>query len=272
MRELCEWVEIQPQVTELLVDFDRTFDYGTVERELEGLFVPGDRKEILESLKNKLMPDEQGMKMLGCTIHCLNKSWELYEEKGIPERIFVDTMKIFQRFAKEHQESYGVYGFDREWWSFRQLSLVLFRIGELEYEMTESEGKRVISIHIPSDAVLTPDNWKRSYEQADAFFRRYYPDWAGCPYICNSWLLSPALKELLGQESHILKFQSGFRVISWDEESREYLQWVFKRRDLPLEQLPENTSLQRNMKKYVLEGKKIGEAYGVWQLPSDTHS
>ena len=33
-------------------------------------------------------------------------------------------------------------------------------------------------------------------------------------------------------------------------------------KDLPLEKLPEETSLQRKMKAYVLQGGKIGEAYG----------
>ena len=34
--------------------------------------------------------------------------------------------------------------------------------------------------------------------------------------------------------------------------------------NLPREQLPENTTLQRNMKKYLIEGGKLGSAYGVY--------
>ena len=85
---------------------------------------------------------------------------------------------------------------------------------------------------------------------------------AGSKFACDSWLLSPALKELLPEESRILQFQNRFEVKSWNKEEDAYLEWVFKRKDLPLEKLPEETSLQRKMKAYVLQGGKIGEAYG----------
>ena len=71
-----------------------------------------------------------------------------------------------------------------------------------------------------------------------------------------------AHKELLPEESRILQFQNRFEVKSWNKEEDAYLEWVFKRKDLPLEKLPEETSLQRKMKAYVLQGGKIGEAYG----------
>lgn len=40
------------------------------------------------------------------------------------------------------------------------------------------------------------------------------------------------------------------------------MEWVFKRRDIPLEDLPEETSLQKNMKAHLLSGGWVGEGMG----------
>ena len=80
---------------------------------------------------------------------------------------------------------------------------------------------------------------------------------------CQSWLLSPALKNILSGNSNILSFQKLFDIVETDEESMAVLDWVFPGFDKVSGKLPENTSLQRNMKKYLLEGKKIGWTKGI---------
>ena len=41
-----------------------------------------------------------------------------------------------------------------------------------------------------------------------------------------------------------------------------FLRWIFKKIDLPIENLPEDTTLQRNVKKYLMAGGQIGEGSG----------
>ena len=117
--------------------------------------------------------------------------------KPVPEKIWLDTMKCFPRFIAEHRRSFGTDGFDRYGWTVRQTECRLFRIGELEYELLEESGKRAVSLHIPSDARLEPDLLNDSVRQAKEFLGRYFPEWKKQPMICESWLLSPKLKELL---------------------------------------------------------------------------
>ena len=225
-------------------------------------------------LKEKYAPDADGMKILACMMRAMQDSYALYIEEKIPEKIFADTMKCFTRFLKEHGVSFGCCGFDRDFWTGRQLSLLLFRLGELEFEIVSEDGEKaelsedekhshyLLHVHIPSDADLSPERCDESFRMAEQFFAEYFPETAGSKFACDSWLLSPALKELLPEESRILQFQNRFEVKSWNKEEDAYLEWVFKRKDLPLEKLPEETSLQRKMKAYVLQGGKIGEAYG----------
>lgn len=271
-RQICQLLDMPEQVLELTERFESSFSYENVQQELMELTIFDRWEAARESLKQKLGADRDGIGMLACMLHSMEYSHAYYIEEKIPEQIFVDTMKCFTRFVGEHFVSYGRYGFDRDFWTGRQLSGVLFRIGELEYELTQKEipvtgdemmQENVISIHIPSDAVLTEENCRKSFDGADLFFREHFPQRAGDKYICNSWLLSPALRGMLGTDSNIIRFQKLFEIVSWEQESKEFLEWVFKRRDIGFHELPEHTSLQRKMKAYLQKGGKVGEALGV---------
>ncbi|MBR2054562.1 MAG: hypothetical protein IJ968_06675, partial [Clostridia bacterium] len=75
---------------------------------------------------------------------------------------------------------------------------------------------------------------------------------------CDSWMMSPALEQLLPEGSKILAFQWRFQVLEENEDSMGVLEWVFPGYDEVSEHLPENTRLQRKMKKWLMEGKKVG--------------
>ncbi len=86
--------------------------------------------------------------------------------------------------------------------------------------------------------------------------------------VCESWLLSPALKELLPSESRILRFQEAFDLTEENPEDSSAMEWVFyvtekQRGSVQIEDLPENTSLQRKMKAMLQAGKKPGSAGGT---------
>lgn len=185
--------------------------------------------------------------------------------KDIPHDIWIATMKCFTRFVREYKSSYGSYGFDRGFWTTRQMNAKLFRIGELEYELREDSG--VIDLHIPSDTRLQTPLLEDSVEQARRFLAQWFPGWADKPMECESWLLAPALKELLADTSHILQFQSMFEISSTNAEAMDVLEWVFglaagQQKDVNLQELPEKTSLQKRMKQYLLDGGHVGIARG----------
>ncbi len=136
-----------------------------------------------------------------------------------------------------------------------------FRVGCLEYEFVELEEK-MISIHIPSDANLEVKTIQKSLNDFFEFRKMFFPEWVNIQMHCNSWLLSPALKELLDKDSRILSFQKFFVVESVDYEKQSIFQWVFSGYTEASDDLPEVTSLQKRMKRYLLEGKKVGSAKG----------
>lgn len=264
---ICHEIGLQPEVTEIVLSrYKELLQADFFEQNKETICLLHNRAtwdEALATLKKRLEPDEQGFYMLAVMLADMCDTKEIYRKKGIPDAVYRATMACFARFVGEHKVSYGTYGFDRAFWTPRQLSMQLFRIGELEYELEEQGGKRIISIHIPSDARMTPQECRTSYEQAKAFFEQFYPEWSREEYGCNSWLLAPGLKNILPAESNIIRFQSAFEIVKTDEDDNGFLEWVYKRTDIPYEELPEETSLQRNMKQYLLRGGKIGEADGI---------
>lgn len=263
VRDLCRAIEMPEEVTEYVVEIDAGLDHEGMEEAAAKLFNQATWAAGLDELKKCLGEDEKGFRMLACMLHMSSRTWKFYEEHGIPGQIFTETMKCFSRFVKEHKESYGVYGFDREWWTARQLSGKLFRIGELEYEMREEDGKQVISLHIPSDTRLWKERLLSSIRQAKIFLQEKFPEYGNAEMQCESWLLSPTLKEVLSPGSNILAFQELFDIkVLGEDKGEEYKIWAFKRKDLPLKDLPENTSLQRRLKSYLLSGGKVLAAEG----------
>lgn len=226
---------------------------------LQSLTDIGTAYNAYEQLKELLGNDNNGLKMFACMLNAATITYEKYCHYGINEKIFTDTMYCFTRFVKEHKASYGVYGFDRGWWTYRQLSCVLFKIGELEYEYCDNE--KTIHLHIPSGSDISMENCKKSLNEFNSFTSKYFPG-KKCPIVCNSWLLSPALDNLLSPQSNIIKFKKSFDITSWNKTENEFLQWVYGNVNIEYDKLPEKTSLQRNMKEYLMNGGVVGSAFG----------
>ena len=210
----------------------------------------------------QITDDPRGLKMLSCQLNTALDLWKQYQQLGISQEIFVATMGCYNRFVGEHMVTYGCYGFDRGFWTVRQLACKLFRIGQLEYELSEEEGQPVVKLHIPSNAKLELPLLRASWEAAKHFLSATFPEYAAAPYICGSWLLSPNLKDLLPANSRILAFQSNFNVVrSFPDES--FREWVFKDRDITNDKLTENTSLQKSLKAFVLAGNQFHSGGGI---------
>ena len=205
-------------------------------------------EQSAEELHERLAPDADGFRILSAM---LRAAVTAPLPAGLPEECYLATMRAFGRFVEEHRISYGRYGFDRMFWTWHQTSGLIVRIGSLEYERTD-EG---ISIHIPSDADLSPEAVLRSLRDAKKFL-------GGGVYFCRSWMLSPKLKKLLPETSNVRRFRSLFRKFEYFPDDTGYRLWVFRDPRLEPKDFPEDTSLQRNMKIFVLHGGKVGASHG----------
>ncbi|MCI5923646.1 MAG: acyltransferase domain-containing protein [Oscillospiraceae bacterium] len=257
-------IELQEKMAERVMSVLPGLSGEEVETQLKCLM---NRKTAPDALAHltALFPDEDGVGILACSLLCACKAYGEYQKKGISDTVYFETMKCFTRFIDETQKRTGRLAFDRGWWTYRQISMQLFRIGELEYEFVEYEGRPALSIHIPSDAHFSKELVGESLFEARAFFGRHYPEYEDCQYICDSWLLSPELPKLLNAQSNILAFQDRFDIVRFEPDANDYLVWVFgvSSDTTDLAALKEETSMQKRIKQHVLNGGKIGIGFGV---------
>ena len=278
MRKLCVDLNFMPEITDKLVTHIKNMDLAQFEPQFSGLFslVTGaeSTKEISTLCKTDEDPTgDHGFKALAIYLAAAQHTREIYFDLGIDDSIHLATIGAFKLFVNEFKKSYGHYGFDRDFWIYRQLSAKLFRLGVLEFEIltlskdvhpvgTVLGGSPVLSVHIPSNTIMTRDTLDASYRMAREFFSKHFPNYNYQCVYCSTWLLSPVLKQILKPDSRILEFQSDYEITYVNLETNGTLKWIYKRDYDDYTQLPEETSLMRNIKQIVLNGGKLGYASG----------
>lgn len=261
--ELCNEIDIQPEIKTRVFDFANSFDFNAVDKQLKDFLVYEKMKEASLELQVILGDDEENIRILACMLKASADIYDIYKAKGISDKIYFDTMKCYTRFINETFRITGRLYFDRYWWTTRQAGCHLFRIGELEYEIMHIDNDIVINLHIPSDTDFSPHAVDNSLEYARNFFAEYYPETTDKKYCCHSWLLDSKLKEMLSEESNIIYFQKRFEIYDKGEVDTEFIEWLYNTKAaVDYKTLPENTTLQRNMKKYLISGGQIRNSYG----------
>ena len=263
---LCDKINLQPEIKSCVIEFANGFYFSIVANQLRDFQNYEKMSKALAELQTILREDTDNIKILACMLKASADVYEIYKSKGISDEIYFATMKCYTRFIDETYNMTGKLYFDRYWWTTRQAGCHLFRIGELEYEMKHIEENIVIGIHIPSDVDFSPSAIDNSLASAKHFFATYYPELSNAEYRCHSWLLDRQLKEMLNDNSNILSFQNRFEIFDEGEIGTEFIDWLYNTRTTDFDNLPENTSLQRNMKKHILSGGVIRNAYGRLML------
>ena len=259
---LCDRINLQPEIKSRVIEFTNGFDFNLMNKQLKDFQNYEKMSEALAELQTILGEDTEKIKILACMLKASADVYEIYKEKGIGDEIYFATMKCYTRFIDETYRMTGKLYFDRYWWTTRQAGCHLFRIGELEYEMKHIDGDIVIGIHIPSDVDFSPSAINDSLVSARQFFSNHYPELSNAEYRCHSWLLDRQLKEMLNDSSNILSFQNRFEIFDEGEVGTDFIEWLYNTKSTDYAVLPESTSLQRNMKKHLLSGGVIRNAYG----------
>ena len=263
--DLYRMLEIPEEVSALYSRLDREAAPFADENLVRRLLTRSEWTDAVKELETRIGGDPAHLRLLWEELRIVRTRWPEWMKAGIPEEIFRDTMRFATRYLLDDMKAYGRYGFNAGWWFPRQMAMELFRLGSLEFELLPHPEGRRISIHIPSDASLAPEAVDNSLSRFRAFAAEFFPEWKQAPFFCDSWLLSPALEDLLPPSSRILAFRRRFRVLSVDPESMGAVSWVFPGYREPSADLPEKTSLQRSMKAFLLAGGKPGWADGLME-------
>ncbi len=243
----------------------------------------GDKVEALADLIGEHKYTVNFILLINCTKPLLAK----YRKEKIDEEIYWRSVLDLKSKMIECKENYDVWGTFVEGWFKGFYEMNRFALGRLQFENSDFwcdmyikngvelyDSDFVVGMHIPSNqGPLTYEARLDAYRRAHAFFKNKFKDPRYGVFCCNSWLLYPDNLNILPEKSNISDFLLDFEPleIKWTYDFGD--QWrVFgvKNNRKPLDELPQNTSMQRAYVDWFKKGKKSGHAYGIVVYDSET--
>jgi len=215
-----------------------------------------ERQNMIELFGEQYNPYITNILVLyGYEIHCQNMKLKKYnrEQKELYKKRVKETLTndIFVRKLEGIRISQMI-------WAVYFINTKLIEVGRLQYEKCENH----IKIHIPSgeklqiDKVL--DSIKNSKQEIEKYFNIKNPE-----YRCDSWLLSNQINNIIDSNSNIAKFYNLFEVKDGLDATKDILNFVFNvQKCSNYNDLVEDTSLQKMLKKQLLENKEMKIGWG----------
>ncbi len=213
-------------------------------------------------------------------IHATEYLQKLYEEKGIDLEVYRTSIMDIKYKYRECVNCKGVHGVFVAWWATEFFNLRRFGLGRFQYDMGTfdmedyttasgvkiTKGEKTLGFHIPSSGVsLTDEVRLDSYKKAYEFFTDFRREDGLMIFECGSWLLYPDYEKFLPASSNMLRFIKDFELIEYKASDKFNDAWrVFDKAGYKSpKHWPEDTSMRRAFKKWVLDGNKTGHGHGV---------
>ena len=148
-----------------------------------------------------------------------------YSERGIDEKIWLDSIMDLQYKLEECYLVYGTVGTFVAPWFGGFFDMTRFAFGRLQFEITNTkeeyivggicvrEGSPAINIHIPRTGTrLDHNEVLNSYRTAADWFSAIFPEGEAL-FTCNSWLLDPWNLTVLNPTSNLANFINDFEIV-----------------------------------------------------------
>ncbi len=209
-------------------------------------------------------------------IFCTEETTRRYAAAGYSEAFYRDSMKDLRHKMEETHRVHGIWGVYCGPWLSALLVLKCFCLGRLQFEIVPSEFRfeldghtlnphdPVVNIHVPSFGRLDYDAVLDAYRRAAEFFGHLFPDGAVWFHI-ESWLVYPPVSALF-PAGNLRRFAADFDVVhAWHDPRQDDRYRVFYLPpEVPMEEYPETTALQRNLKAWLLDGNTMGIGFGLF--------
>ncbi len=206
----------------------------------------------------------------------------LYEKNNLKYQVFFDSMCDLKYKLMECYRLHGVWGSFVASWFGGFFDLQRFAFGRLQFEKVKpampydngnvhiGADEHIINVHIPSAGPLKHEDCILAYKQAYEFYKDSLRK--GVMYFqCHSWLLEPALEKIVPESSNIIKFKRDYDVFHVQKKDTFPDAWrvFYVKDDVKIADYPEDTMLQKGIKRYLLEGNTIGYGLGILKFDGE---
>ena len=183
-------------------------------------------------------------------------------KRGVSKEILSVTYSAIDMYLKSNVRRKGRIGTSGyHFWLPKYAKGKLFRLGVFQFELREFKGENVLGVHIPNGTKLDVKENLMNFRYALEFFNKHYSEIDFKGFVCESWLLNPYIEEIMGKKTNITRFGDMFDRFEPEEEEGVFIS-VFKIPKLiSIDELCEETSLQKNIKKFLKEGNTFKD-YG----------
>ena len=228
-------------------------------------------KEILAAVAEKTQVHPYSVDMLHVLL-CAKMLRYGYRMRGIDEEIYWDTMVDIRCKLNECKKMYGIWGTAAHSWYRGIMQMRTIKLGRLEYEQRPftyddyrdyaKTGDIVLGMHIPSCGPLTYEEAIDSLKKAYKFY-----GYTGNMVVnCGTWMIDPKhVEHVFPKDSNLARFASLFDIVKREDTPTQYHFWRIFYCDpsTPIDELPQDTTLQRNFVRYFKEGNIMGVGFGV---------
>lgn len=260
---LAEKIGLSPAAAEVALAFEITEEESA---RLRDLFL-NNYDEFEPIIKAK---DDPNRYALGLIFHWAVESLKLWHDSGVPEEVAIGTLRDIEIWSTRCFDRTGKVGLIEWRWFIIHITVRLFRLGRLQFEPIDNreeiifpdgtvvpEGTAVLSVHIPRGDGFNPASVRESFEAANPFFEKYFGTTYDT-YVCESWMLAPQLEDMISPTSSLADFRRYFTIFGEVTGYSQAEDYVFLEKLEDKTKYPEDTSLRRNFKKFLLAGGEMG--------------
>lgn len=212
------------------------------------------------------------IKLAIALLYSVEFTYPKYEKAVISDEIYFETMKDIAVWCENNNNK----GLKNLPWIKNHLNFELFKLGRLQFQIYKCDnrtlnydllpfnfGENLIYVHIPQGEKLVYAECVNSLKNAKSFFGEYFPNYDFDYFFCESWLLYGENWQFMNSSSNILQFSTLFDLVYSVEDDGQAIERIFGKRKIIKSKYEEKTTLQRNAKRFMQNGGKLGVGIGI---------
>ncbi len=142
------------------------------------------------------------------------------------------------------------------------------RLSKNDWRVLFKDGDTVLKIHFAGGTPLDSAACDESIRRARELFKEGFPEYKFSIFACRTWAFCPTFREILKPGANLNLFRDKFVLYPVKSNANDVFLYVYEKDvktpdEVDFTTLPENTSMQKNVKQKLLDGENFHEFNGL---------